>query len=202
MKLNPKFFLTVLFLLLFLLAPAAAETPPLLSGPLPIDEPFMPDSFSHVQDSLSTATEMLTLSIPLLPLSGILSAGKQLSIKKLSLYAGAELLNYAAVEALKAFFQRPRIFPDQSDEPNDSFPSGHTSAVWVGASFITMLMEKDPELAGEYKIPVEAAVWAAAGITTALRVTSGEHYLSDVLAGAAIGAGIGMLGGYLASLID
>lgn len=202
MKLNRKCFLISLLLLLFFLAPAAAETFPCLSGPLPIDEPFVPASFSRTQDSVSTAAELLTLSIPLLPLSGMLSAEKQFSIKKLSLYAGAELLNYAAVEALKSFVQRPRMFPDQSDEPNDSFPSGHTSAVWVGASFITMFLERDPELAGEYKIPIEAAVWAAAGITTVLRVTSGEHYLSDVLAGAAIGAGIGMLGGYLASLID
>jgi|LSQX01.3.fsa_nt_gb membrane-associated phospholipid phosphatase len=44
---------------------------------------------------------------------------------------------------------------------------------------------------------VSATTWILAATTATLRVISGNHYLEDVLAGAAIGSAIGFLGPYL-----
>ena len=80
--------------------------------------------------------------------------------------------------------------PSLSSEANLSFPSGHTSLAAAAGTSAAMLatLEESP-----------AAPWlwgATAGTTIAtgtLRVISESHYFTDVLAGAAIGAGCGVL---------
>ncbi|MFH0781751.1 MAG: phosphatase PAP2 family protein [Pseudomonadota bacterium] len=58
-----------------------------------------------------------------------------------------------------------------------SFPSGHTSAAFSGASFI------QKRYGWEYGVPA----YLAASFVGWSRVESKEHYVEDVLAGAAIG---------------
>ncbi len=58
-----------------------------------------------------------------------------------------------------------------------SFPSGHTSSAFSGASFIQQ------RYGMEYGIPA----YIAASLVGASRVTSNNHYIKDVVAGAAIG---------------
>jgi membrane-associated phospholipid phosphatase len=81
-------------------------------------------------------------------------------------------------------------FPALSSDANLSFPSGHTSlAASIGTSAAM--------LATLEKSPAAPWLWAGTGVVTAatgtLRMISESHYFSDVLGGAAIGAGCGVL---------
>ena len=83
---------------------------------------------------------------------------------------------------LKSIFNRER--PDNQTSPrwNSSFPSGHTLSYF---SLATVYSAKYPK----YAIPLYGF-----GVMVGLsRVYLGEHYPSDVLAGAALGIGIGYL---------
>ena len=95
--------------------------------------------------------------------------------------------------ALKVSFGRTRPYAHFSgpigDEDNVSFPSGHTSrafALATSAGYIAHVRG--------YK--VEPYVWASGmtlAVTTAyLRIGADKHYLTDVLAGAAIGVSAGL----------
>jgi len=77
-------------------------------------------------------------------------------------------------------------------EASGSFYSGHANAAFLAATYFAYTWSlRHP---GDRS---NAAVWAgtltaAAGVA-ALRVAAGKHYLSDVLVGAATGAGFGVL---------
>ncbi|WP_176062239.1 phosphatase PAP2 family protein [Anaeromyxobacter diazotrophicus] len=73
-------------------------------------------------------------------------------------------------------------------DANLSFFSGHTTfAFAVAASTSTLLVEQGaPDAA-----LVSVAAFALAGTTGYLRLAAQQHYLSDVLAGAAVGTAIG-----------
>ena len=64
-----------------------------------------------------------------------------------------------------------------------SFPSGHSTQVWAVATVI----------ASEYhdRRSVQIAAFATATAVSVARFTEGKHYLSDVVAGSALGYGIG-----------
>ncbi len=83
-------------------------------------------------------------------------------------------LTAALTFGLKAAFPRGR--PGGSGD--DSFPSGHTSAAFVGASLI------DQNVDAWYW---EASAYGLASLAGYSRIEADRHYLSDVLAGAAIG---------------
>jgi membrane-associated phospholipid phosphatase len=98
-----------------------------------------------------------------------------------------------ATETMKRIFQRPR--PSQSDNPdlwrqgavNKSFPSGETAMV---AAFVTPLI-----MAYQDRYPI---VWGLAALPVYMgkaRMGSQGHWLSDVLAGGAVGIGVGYLAG-------
>jgi membrane-associated phospholipid phosphatase len=81
-------------------------------------------------------------------------------------------------------------FPALSSDANLSFPSGHTSlAASIGTSAAM--------LATLERSPAAPWLWAGTGVVTVatgmLRMISESHYFTDVLGGAAIGAGCGVL---------
>lgn len=78
------------------------------------------------------------------------------------------------VEGLKYGVSKDR--PDDSGD--DSFPSGHTSDSFMAATFIQQ------RYGWQYGLPA----YVAASYVGYTRVASDQHYLEDVLAGAAIGA--------------
>ena len=96
-----------------------------------------------------------------------------------------------ATEVMKNIFQRPR--PSQSSNPdlwrqgsgNKSFPSGETATM---AAFVTpIIIEYQQE---------HPAVWALSALPIYMgraRMASQAHWLSDVLAGAAVGVAAGTL---------
>lgn len=85
-----------------------------------------------------------------------------------------------------------RLRPDQSS--HNSFPSGHTATSFLTAT----LLHKEYG----WKYPwVSILGYSVATLTGATRILNNRHWMSDVVAGAAIGIGSVHLGYYLAGLI-
>ncbi len=110
--------------------------------------------------------------------------------------AEAVSLTAAATEWTKVLVHRPRPYlylPGATGVPTAddgrSFPSGHASIAFsAAAAFASVLHRRG--IAGRHKVEI-ALLFAAATVTSALRVAAHEHFPTDVLAGAALGFGIG-----------
>jgi len=97
----------------------------------------------------------------------------------------------------KVLFHRPRPYrytPDATAPPASaddglSLPSGHTSAAFA-AAFAYWSIQARRGRAGEHRQRIAALVLAAAA-TGVLRVAAREHFPTDVVAGAALGAAAG-----------
>jgi membrane-associated phospholipid phosphatase len=136
--------------------------------------------------ALSSTAKPLSIAVPF----GLLAVSLIKDDKKLETdaYEMAAGLAFTAVatEALKVLVKRDRpyvkyndIYPDFIDDGN-SFPSGHTSLAFSTATSVFLLYKK-----WYYTVPV--FVWAS-GVAYS-RIYLGQHYPSDVLAGAIVGAG-------------
>lgn len=77
-----------------------------------------------------------------------------------------------------------------SENSWQSFPSGHTMYAFAGATFLHSLY--NDLYPGQKKWPLIGA-YSLAGTVAALRVASGKHFATDVMAGAAIGGAIGWI---------
>jgi undecaprenyl-diphosphatase len=90
--------------------------------------------------------------------------------------------------AVKALVNRDRPLVDQPfvNEPGASFPSGHSQAAVVGYGVLLLLLL--PALSRTWRrIAVVVAVLMVIGIGFS-RVALAAHFVSDVLAGFALGA--------------
>jgi membrane-associated phospholipid phosphatase len=109
--------------------------------------------------------------------------------KETGLLAAEALINSTIVsQAIKGISQRQRPQVDHSSgeffDGGSSFPSGHAINSWALATVI----------ASEYGPRHPAVRYASYGLATAIsisRYTGRRHFLSDVLAGSAMGYGIG-----------
>lgn len=105
--------------------------------------------------------------------------------------AGTFVLTYG----MKYIFDRQRPYeryPDRvhpySYEHSPSFPSGHTATVFALATSLSLKYPK-------WYVIAPSALWACSvGVS---RMNEGVHYPSDVLAGAAIGAGCAVANIYI-----
>lgn len=88
----------------------------------------------------------------------------------------------------RPYEQYPLLINPYSIETDKSFPSGHTSTAFAVATSLALQYKK-------WYVVVPAYAWASSvGYS---RLYLGEHYPTDVLAGAAIGAGSAWLSQYL-----
>jgi membrane-associated phospholipid phosphatase len=88
----------------------------------------------------------------------------------------------------RPYEQYPLLINPYSIETDKSFPSGHTSTAFAVATSLSLQYRK-------WYVVVPAYAWASSvGYS---RLYLGEHYPTDVLAGAAIGAGSALLSQYL-----
>ena len=108
---------------------------------------------------------------------------------------GAVAINVAITQALKAAVNRERpflkydfIYTDDETAKSGSFPSGHTSLAFATATTLTLEFKK-------WYVAVPAYTWAAAvGYS---RMYLGQHYPSDIIGGAVVGAGSAYLSYWL-----
>ncbi|HWN98894.1 MAG TPA: phosphatase PAP2 family protein [Blastocatellia bacterium] len=106
--------------------------------------------------------------------------------RETGLLAGEALIDGAIVSTvIKAISQRPRPHSDSGRgdflDGGNSFPSGHSMAVWAVATVIALEYRK------HRWVPVTA--YGIAALVSVSRFTGSHHFLSDVLVGSAIGFG-------------
>jgi membrane protein DedA with SNARE-associated domain/membrane-associated phospholipid phosphatase len=110
------------------------------------------------------------------------------------------LSTYIGVHVWKAVVDRPRPSGALVETAGSSFPSGHAAYAIVWVAIAVALARGVPGLAGRAGVLTIALVFAAAiGLT---RVVLQVHYLTDVLAGWALGATIFALCGVAGLLVE
>lgn len=153
--------------------------------------------YSKKFDLLGTGFELATAITPLVFLSVPTTEWTTIA----GMYAETMLFAYGFKELAKAVFDRPRPYMYFDDFPieevqkgdwNSSFFSGHTTLSFAAATFTTYVFCKyKPE--SKWKIPVIATSYTLAAATAAMRILSGNHFLTDVAIGAVIGSITGLL---------
>ena len=117
------------------------------------------------------------------------------------MYAEAFLLANGIKELTKTFVSRPRPYMyfdgypqkklDEGDW-DDSFFSGHTALAFTGAAFTSYVFAKyNPD--SPWRFAVAAGTYTLAAATGIMRVAGGNHFVTDVLVGAAVGTACGIL---------
>lgn len=154
------------------------------------------NSYDRVKDNAASALEIAAMAAPAV----LLSQGPDQYVTIGLMYAETLALTWGTTEIIKHLVGRPRPYmyydgyPQQkvdSGDWNRSFPSGHTSMSFAGASFASYVFQKyNPE--SKWRIPVTAISYSLAATVAVLRVASGNHFATDVLAGALIGTAIGI----------
>jgi len=90
---------------------------------------------------------------------------------------------------------RPRHYVEEDRQtpfPANSFPSGSTAMAFVPATFLSVTFAAEfPD--SPWRIPVIVGTHTVAAGVGAARILAGHHWLTDVIAGAAIGSFYGWL---------
>ncbi|NCC89808.1 MAG: phosphatase PAP2 family protein [Spirochaetia bacterium] len=143
-----------------------------------------------------TAFELASLLAPAL----LIAEPADEYLRFATMYGETLVAAYALKELGKHWFSRARPFLYYQDYPEekigegdayDSFPSGHATMAFAGAAFTSYVFAAyHPD--SVWKIPVTAVSFSLAMATAALRVASGNHFPSDVLAGAVLGTLVGV----------
>ncbi len=146
--------------------------------------------------SLDTASTALDISLFATPLITAFSGEKRLGTTAV-MYAESFLIGWGAKELLKYCVKRDRPYlysdnPPESkkDDWSLSFPSGHTTMAFLTATFVSYTFCKYNS-ESLWRIPVSAGVFTLALAEGVMRVLSGSHFMTDVIAGAALGSLIG-----------
>ncbi len=135
--------------------------------------------------TLSSTAKPIAVAVPL----GMLTYALIAENKKMKLDAfeaiGGLAIAAVTTELLKVTVKRPRpyytypdIYPDHYDD-SYSFPSGHTSVAFATATSLSLTSKK-------WYVTLPAFAWAS-GVGYS-RLYLGQHYPSDVIAGALVGA--------------
>jgi len=134
-------------------------------------------SLSHHMHEFGTAGDFLGSMVPASITAGALLIGLQSKDDNLRSFgytlAQAYATNLVLTQGIKLATDRMR--PDGSS--SNSFPSGHTSSSFAVASVVTNYYGK------KWGIPC----FVFAGLVGVSRIEKGEHWPSDVVAGAALG---------------
>jgi len=101
--------------------------------------------------------------------------------KGMSVELGAELVTAGVTSGLKDITNRER-----PNGGNNSFPSGHSSGAFASSALANRNLQSIP-MSDNLRIALEVGNVLLASATAWARVEADAHWLSDVLAGAAIG---------------
>lgn len=150
---------------------------------------------SAFQQNISKSVYPLALGTPIAMFAtSLINKDKKLQQQSYKI-VGSLLINTAITQAMKYTINRqrpydayPTIINPYKIEKDASFPSGHTSTAFALATSMSMQYKK-------WYVVVPAFVWA--GSVGYSRMYLGEHYPTDVFAGAAIGIGSAYLSEWL-----
>ncbi len=154
--------------------------------------------------SLDSAAD-ITLVCAMMAPGVLVFTDKEEWVTEAVMYAETLLIANGIKEITKLCVSRPRPYmfyneagksvPEEDLNDGDwanSFPSGHTTMAFAGATFATYTFAKyNPD--SFWKYGVAAGSYSLAAATSVLRMKSGNHFASDVLAGALIGSATGFL---------
>lgn len=162
------------------------------------------NSYSQKLDYAGTAMMGLTLLTPAVLFTAPADDYWKIGVE----YAETIAVAYGVKELCKLCVNRarPYMYFDGAPESkiaegdwNNSFISGHATLSFAAASFTSFLFyQYYPD--SQWTIPVIISSYALAGVTSYLRLESGNHFMTDVLCGAAAGTVIGILVPLLNSL--
>lgn len=145
------------------------------------------NSFNHF---ISKTAPYISVGLPVVMYGiGLIDHNKQLQTQSLEIGV-AVAATVVETYALKYIVNRPRpynTYPDLThvdSENTPSFPSGHSSAAFGLATSLSLNYPK-------WYVILPSMAWA--GLTGYSRMYLGVHYPTDVLTGAAIGAGTAWL---------
>lgn len=162
-------------------------------------------------EPLSITSEITQYSAMLSPASLALAAPPEDWFGIAMTYAAAGGFSFGTRTLMKMAIERNRpymyfdVMPDPGStlydeliaDKDDSFPSGHAIMAFTGAAFThTMFALRYAD--SPYRKASTITAWSLAAATAALRVASGNHFVSDVLVGGAIGTFFGFAVPYLA----
>jgi membrane-associated phospholipid phosphatase len=165
--------------------PGAAD----LSLVNPVDKALM-FPYSHDADIASSVMEFASLAVPLAfsvtndPASSLSVA--VVYVESLALADGTKNVLKHLLPRYRPYVYQggaPGVAPSEDDE---SFPSGHSTMAFTAAAFSAYLYFSGLPGTANY-LPFVIANFSLAGLTATYRVTSGVHFFTDVMAGAAIG---------------
>ena len=160
---------------------------------------FFMNSYSSSLDRAGDAGVALCLMTPAV----LLATDKDEWFTVATMYAETLLIANGIKELTKLCVTRtrPYMYYDPSTYPEDdlkdgdfanSFPSGHSTMAFAGATFTSYTFSKYfPD--SPWRYAVTGGSYALALTTAALRVKSGNHFMTDVMTGAAIGTAVGIL---------
>jgi membrane-associated phospholipid phosphatase len=104
--------------------------------------------------------------------------------------AATELIKVGAHRSRPALYRSGAALAATDPDNRESFPSGHTALAFSAATtYATLALRQHLPHAGRNAL----ILYAAATAVGVFRVAGGKHFPSDVLAGAALGSGIGWL---------
>lgn len=155
-------------------------------------------AYSRVMDDVSTAGAYAMLVLPALSVMHQLRSVETL-VTYASMYAEAFFLTMGTKNLLKIAISRYRPYTYRGEMPAgeeneyyNSFPSGHTAFAFLGATFLSQtFLTEFPDSA--FRLPVIIGSYALASAVGVLRVLSGNHFITDVIAGGLIGAFYGWI---------
>jgi membrane-associated phospholipid phosphatase len=149
--------------------------------------------YSIQMDKLGTYFSAVSILTPSLLI--LTQSDKWFSIG--TMYLETIALAYGLKELGKYCINRPRPymyfdnFPlEDMDDWYKSFPSGHTTLSFAGATFTSYIFSKY-YADSKWKIPAIGLSYSVAFATAGLRIASGSHFMTDVIVGAITGAACG-----------
>ncbi len=191
----------IFFYIILLLAGCFGFTQPIFPQNRDVDfvksvNPTSPNSF--VFKGLSASVYPAGIALPV----GTCIIGEIKKDKKIRILsyeeAGAVVIGAVVAEGLKKAIDRKRPYEKYTDiypyrfEKGQSFPSGHTTIAFATATILTLQYKK-------WYVAVPAYAWAAGSGFS--RLYLGEHFTTDVLAGAGIGTGSALISYWLTKKI-
>ncbi len=179
------------------LAPAETIPPPRIINAV---DQSLAGRYNPQAAHISDYTLAGALALPL----ALLAAGDCAFVRRptnLLLYLESLSINQFFVQITKTAVSRPRplvyapdIAPNQRRNADNylSFYSGHTASAFAGATAATLLASY-ADASAPLVATIAGAGYSLALLTSAMRLVSGNHFYTDVLAGAIMGTAVPLI---------